>query len=111
MISDLCYLGNTIGADSDVTKHAHKLLKVCAEEVSKVEGDLEQLETEINPLLDDNALVALSYVLGKAVDIMKSVPEVRILSLAGWCDDTPSPPIIVLAISSSCVSQADSRLP
>ena len=41
-----------------------------------METELEQLEAEINPALDDNALVAFNYVLSKVVASMKEVPEV-----------------------------------
>jgi len=40
------------------------------------EKDLEQLEAEINPVLDDNAVVALCYLLGKSVEVMKAVEQV-----------------------------------
>ena len=61
---------------SDVTKHARLVAEVCEQELAKIETELEQLEAEINPALDDNALVAFSYVLSKVVDTMKQVPEV-----------------------------------
>lgn len=64
------------GMTSEVTKHARLVADVCEQELGKIETELEQLETEINPALDDNALVAFSYVLGKVVDTMKQVPEV-----------------------------------
>lgn len=54
------------------------MLEMCEAEVKKVERELEQLEAEINPALDDNALVAFSYLLSKVIDEMKSVPEVNI---------------------------------
>ena len=59
------------GMNSDVTKHAQLVAEVCEQELAKLESELEQLEAEINPALDDNALVALSYVLGTIVDAMK----------------------------------------
>lgn len=59
-----------------MTKHAQLLADICEQELSKIKTELEQLETEINPALDDNALVAFSYVLGKVVDTMKAVPDV-----------------------------------
>ena len=61
-----------------MTASAHKMLEMCEAEVKKVERELEQLEAEINPALDDNALVAFSYLLSKVIDEMKSVPEVNI---------------------------------
>ena len=64
------------GMSSEVTRHAQLVAQVCEQELAKIETELEQLEAEINPALDDNALVAFSYVLGKAVDTMKKVPDV-----------------------------------
>lgn len=69
-----CY--SYIGMSSEVTKHAQLVAEVCEQELAKIESELEQLEAEINPALDDNALVAFSYVLSKVVDAMKQVPEV-----------------------------------
>ena len=40
------------------------------------EKELEQLEVEINPALADDPQVALSYLFTKAVETMKSSPEV-----------------------------------
>ena len=54
---------------------------MCEEELKKLDLELEQLEAEINPALDDNALVAFSYVLGKVVDCMKEFPDVSLISL------------------------------
>lgn len=67
--------------NSEVTKHAQMVAEMCEQELSKVENELDQLEAEINPALDDNALVAFSYVLGTVVDAMKQVPEVSHLVL------------------------------
>jgi pyruvate/2-oxoglutarate dehydrogenase complex dihydrolipoamide acyltransferase (E2) component len=69
-----------LGMNSDVTKHAQLVAEVCEQEIAKIETELEQLEAEINPALDNNALVAFSYVLGKVVDAMKQVPEVSVNS-------------------------------
>ncbi len=44
----------------------------------QVEKELEQLEQEINPALDENAQVALSFILGKATEAMKAVPDVSL---------------------------------
>ena len=81
--------------------------EVCEQEMAKVESELDQLEAEINPALDDNALVALSYVLGTVVDAMKQVPEVSHANLAksfqimhAYSTD--------LAISSACVIKKNS---
>ena len=64
------------GSDSEVTGSAQKMLEACEEEMRKAERELEQLEAEINPALDDNALVAFSYLLSKVVDEMRAVPDV-----------------------------------
>lgn len=66
------------GMNSDVTKHAQLVAEVCEQELAKLETELEQLEAEINPALDDNALVAFSYVLGTVVDAMKKAPDVSV---------------------------------
>lgn len=71
--------GVLTGMSSDVTRHAQMLAEVCEQEMGKLEVELEQLEAEINPALDDNALVAFSYVLGTVVEAMKKVPEVLII--------------------------------
>ena len=69
------------------------MLEKCTEEMTKVSvwlvrcqqqnvtqwqhtKELEQLEKEINPLLGDKPQPALSYLLKKAVERMKEVPEV-----------------------------------
>ena len=72
----VCSCSLSEGPQSEVTKHAQRMAEICDEELHKVEVELEQLEAEINPALDDNALVAFSYILGKVVITMKEVPEV-----------------------------------
>ena len=37
---------------------------------------MEQLEAEINPALDEDAQVALSYLFRKALENMKAIPDV-----------------------------------
>ena len=71
-------LFSILGSTSEVTQHARKMADLCEQELKGLEKELEQLEAEINPVLDDNAVVALCYLLGKAVDVMKSVNEVII---------------------------------
>ena len=51
---------------------------VCDQELKTLEKELEQLEAEINPVLDDNAVVALCYLFGKSIEVMKSVDQVGI---------------------------------
>ncbi len=65
-----------IGSTSDVTQHARNVAVVCEQEMKAMEKDLEQLEAEINPVLDDNAVVALCYLLSKSIEVMKSVDQV-----------------------------------
>ena len=43
---------------------------------TQAQKELEQLEQEINPALDDNALVAFSFFLSKVVNAMATVPDV-----------------------------------
>ena len=43
---------------------------------TQAQKELEQLEQEINPALDDNAQVAFSFFLGKVVNAMAVVPDV-----------------------------------
>ena len=38
--------------------------------------ELERLETEINPVLDDDPQVALSFLFGKVISMIKAVPDV-----------------------------------
>ena len=47
------------------------------------EKQLEQLEAEINPALNDDPQVALSYLLTKAIDNMKAIPEVTVCTVLG----------------------------
>ena len=91
------------GSDSEVTGSAQKMLEACEEEMKKVERELEQLEAEINPALDDNAMVAFSYLLSKVVDEMRAVSDVsehiRVIRNCQLC-------ILwaVLGVPSSCLS-------
>ena len=71
-----CESISVTGADSEVTGSAQKMLEACEVEMKKVERELEQLEAEINPALDDNAMVAFSYLLTKVIDEMQAVPDV-----------------------------------
>lgn len=68
----------TLGADSEVTGSAQKMLEACEVEMKKSEKELEQLEAEINPALDENAMVAFSYLLSKIIDEMRAVPDVNL---------------------------------
>lgn len=44
---------------------------------SQHEREMEQLEAEINPALDDDPQIALSYLFTKAIDAMKANSEVQ----------------------------------
>lgn len=91
------------GSDSEVTGSAQKMLEACEEEMKKVERELEQLEAEINPALDDNAMVAFSYLLSKVVDEMRAVSDVsehiRVIRNCQLCTLWA-----VLGVPSSCLS-------
>jgi transcription initiation factor TFIID subunit 1 len=63
------------GFGSELTKNAQKLLEVCTEELQKHEEDLARLECKINPVLDQNACVAFSYILETIINRMKAIPE------------------------------------
>ena len=95
----LCFTG----FNSDLTKNGQKMLEKCTEEMTKVSvwlvrcqqqnvtqwqhtKELEQLEKEINPLLGDKPQPALSYLLKKAVERMKEVPEVSQFELQNTCN-------------------------
>ena len=54
------------------------MLEACEVEMKKSEKELEQLEAEINPALDENAMVAFSYLLSKIIDEMRAVPDVNL---------------------------------
>ena len=54
------------------------MLDACQEEVKRYTKQLEQLEKEINPLLGNDSQLAVSYLLRKSVEKMKSVPDVSL---------------------------------
>uniref|UniRef100_A0A182MJD6 Transcription initiation factor TFIID subunit 1 n=1 Tax=Anopheles culicifacies TaxID=139723 RepID=A0A182MJD6_9DIPT len=64
------------GAKSSLTVAAQRMLQKCKERVQEREERLTRLEKSINPLLDDNDQVALSYILGEYVNgPLKAMPE------------------------------------
>ncbi|XP_003436646.2 transcription initiation factor TFIID subunit 1 isoform X1 [Anopheles gambiae] len=64
------------GAKSSLTVAAQRLLERCKESIQEREERLTRLEKSINPLLDDDDQVALSYILGEYVNgQLKSMPE------------------------------------
>ncbi|XP_053671796.1 transcription initiation factor TFIID subunit 1 [Anopheles nili] len=64
------------GAKSSLTVAAQRMLQKCKERVQEREDRLTRLEKSINPLLDDDDQVALSYILGEYVNgPLKAMPE------------------------------------
>ncbi|XP_050067932.1 transcription initiation factor TFIID subunit 1 [Anopheles maculipalpis] len=64
------------GAKSSLTVAAQRMLQKCKERVQEREERLTRLEKSINPLLDDDDQVALSYILGEYVNgPLKTMPE------------------------------------
>ncbi|XP_077519036.1 TATA-box binding protein associated factor 1 isoform X1 [Amblyomma americanum] len=64
------------GAKSPLTQAAQKMLELCLTRFGEKEEKLMRLEKAINPLLDDDDQVALSYILeGIVSDHLKSIPE------------------------------------
>ncbi|XP_049286152.1 transcription initiation factor TFIID subunit 1 isoform X2 [Anopheles funestus] len=64
------------GAKSSLTVAAQRMLQKCKERVQEREERLARLEKSINPLLDDDDQVALSYILGEYVNgPLKAMPE------------------------------------
>ncbi|ELU04183.1 hypothetical protein CAPTEDRAFT_225982 [Capitella teleta] len=56
------------GAKSVLTQAAQRMLDLCLQRLAEKEDKLMRLEKAINPLLDDNDLVAFSYILGNIID-------------------------------------------
>lgn len=64
------------GAKSPLTQAAQSMLELCLRRFAEKEEKLMRLEKAINPLLDDDDQVALSYILeGIVTDQLKSIPE------------------------------------
>ncbi|XP_035795589.1 transcription initiation factor TFIID subunit 1-like isoform X3 [Anopheles albimanus] len=64
------------GAKSSLTVAAQRMLQKCKERIDEREERLTRLEKSINPLLDDDDQVALSYILGEYVNgPLKAMPE------------------------------------
>uniref|UniRef100_A0A182J0C7 Transcription initiation factor TFIID subunit 1 n=1 Tax=Anopheles atroparvus TaxID=41427 RepID=A0A182J0C7_ANOAO len=64
------------GAKSSLTVAAQRMLQKCKERLQEREERLARLEKSINPLLDDDDQVALSYMLGEYVNgALKVMPE------------------------------------
>ena len=97
-----------------MTQHARQMATVCDQELKALEKELEQLEAEINPVLDDNAVVALCYLFGKSIEVMKGVDQVGVclvnvqrkyylIVISCVCVYM----VLVLAIPPPCVCQED----
>ena len=65
-----CELYN--GLKSSLTAMARKVLDLCIKRLAEKEDALIKLEKEINPLLDDDDMVSLSYILTNIVERMKN---------------------------------------
>lgn len=64
------------GAKSSLTIAAQRMLQKCKDRMQEKEERLTRLEKSINPLLDDDDQVALSYMLGEYVNgPLKAMPE------------------------------------
>ncbi|XP_050421868.1 transcription initiation factor TFIID subunit 1-like [Adelges cooleyi] len=63
------------GAKSSLTVAARRMLGVCVDRLHEKEDRLMLLEKAINPLLDDNDQVALTYILDNAVGKIKLMSE------------------------------------
>ncbi|XP_058465400.1 transcription initiation factor TFIID subunit 1 isoform X2 [Malaya genurostris] len=64
------------GAKSSLTSAAQRMLQKCKDRMQEKEERLARLEKSINPLLDDNDQVALSYMLSEYVNgPLKAMPE------------------------------------
>ncbi|XP_037277231.1 TATA-box binding protein associated factor 1 isoform X3 [Rhipicephalus microplus] len=64
------------GPKSPLTQAAQSMLELCIKRFAEKEDKLMRLEKAINPLLDDDDQVALSYILeGIVTDHLKSIPE------------------------------------
>lgn len=64
------------GVKSSLTIAAQRMLQKCKDRMQEKEERLNRLEKSINPLLDDDDQVALSYILGEYVNgPLKAMPE------------------------------------
>lgn len=64
------------GAKSSLTVAAQRMLQKCVERLAEKEERLMRLEKAINPLLDDNDQVALTYILDNVVNTkLKTMSE------------------------------------
>ncbi|XP_013199879.1 transcription initiation factor TFIID subunit 1 isoform X2 [Amyelois transitella] len=64
------------GATSSLTVAAHRMLQRCVEKLAEKEEQIIKLEKQINPLLDDNDQVALSFILDNLLTTkLKVMPE------------------------------------
>lgn len=74
-IYDLFY-NLILGAKSSLTVAAQRMMTKCVERLGEKEDRLMRLEKAINPLLDDNDQVALTYILDNVVNVkLKTMSE------------------------------------
>lgn len=66
-----------IGAKSSLTIAARHMLGVCVDRLHDKEEQLMLLEKSINPLLDDNDQVGLTFILDNVIGKLKSMTEAR----------------------------------
>lgn len=64
-----------LGAKSSLTLAAKRMLQVCVDRLAEKEDKMMRLEKAINPLLDDDDQVALSYILDSIVSKLKKMSE------------------------------------
>lgn len=64
-----------LGAKSQLTLAAKRMLQVCVDQLAEKEDKLMRLEKVINPLLDDDDQVALSFILSSIVSNLKVMSE------------------------------------
>lgn len=66
----------SLGANSSLTHAARNMLDKCVEKLGEKEDRLMRLEKAINPLLDDNDQVALTFILDNVVNTkLKTMSE------------------------------------
>lgn len=55
------------GLQNELTLAAKRMLQVCVDRMAEKEDELMRLEKRINPLLDDDAHIAFSFILSNVV--------------------------------------------
>jgi len=75
ILSNLQRCNYFLGAKSSLTVAARRMLGVCVDRLHEKEERLMLLEKAINPLLDDNDQVALTFILDNVVGKVKTMSE------------------------------------